>query len=223
MSTDLPHLQVPLAPSAGFALTGHFARLPAEMWAEVATLPPFRLADGSGPALQQTAVRVCCDAAALYVRFECDDHDIWATYTQRDDPIYDEEVVEVFITPGADDPIRYYEFEVSPAGVLFDGRAYNPTSTRADLAVDETWNCPGIRWAGERDDLANRWWAALAIPWAAITPDGALARPRLCRANFYRIERPRDGAPEFSCWSPTLTEPADFHKPARFGFLHLPL
>jgi hypothetical protein len=59
----------------------------------------------------------------------------------------------------------------------------------------------------------------LAIPWRSVAPPGDL--PRMWRANFYRIERPRDGEPEFSCWSATLTDPADFHRPARFGVLEL--
>ena len=214
-----PDYTVPLAPKAWSNLTGDLAAWPPEIWAGLPTLPPFQLADGSGPALQQTAVRLCCDAAALYVRFDCNDRDIWATFTQRDDPIYTEEVVEVFIAPGADDPTRYYEFEVSPAGVLFDGRVFNPTSTRADLVVDEKWNCPGLRWSAGCQDLERSWWATLAIPWAAIAPEGH--RPHLWRANFYRIERPRDGTTEFSGWSPTLTDPADFHQPARFGRLTL--
>jgi hypothetical protein len=41
------------------------------------------------------------------------------------------------------------------------------------------------------------------------------------RANFYRIERPHDAEPEFSCWSPTMSDPADFHKPAYFGVLEI--
>lgn len=217
---DLPHLRLPPAPTFGFARPGERRLVPAGKWADVPPLPSFRLADDSGPALQQTVARACCDAAGLYVRFDCDDGDIWATLAQRDDPIYNEEVVEVFIAPGARDPIRYFEFEVSPAGVLFDGRIDNPTSSRADLVVDERWNCPGILWAAERDDSAHRWAAVLAIPWAGITPEGTPASD--LRANFCRIERPRGSAPEFSCWSPTRTEPADFHKPARFGLLHRP-
>ena len=43
----------------------------------------------------------------------------------------------------------------------------------------------------------------------------------LWRGNFYRIERPHDAEPEFSGWSPTMTDPADFHKPAYFGILEL--
>jgi hypothetical protein len=189
------------------------------VWDDLPQLSPFILADGSGPARQQTVARLCYNAQALYIRYDCDDRDIWGTYTRRDEPIYDEEVVEIFIGPGEADPVRYYEFQVSPNGVLLDARIYNPTSQRPELEVDTAWNCPGIRWHAERDDAANSWSAVLVIPWAAVAPPGDL--PRVWRANLYRIERPRDADPEFGCWSPTMTEPADFHKPAYFGRLEL--
>ena len=128
-------------------------------------------------------------------------------------------MVEVFISPGPETPTRYYELEVSPNGVLLDAQIYNPTSERADIQVDFAWDCPGLRWWAGRDDAAGHWWALLVIPWAAITPPGAT--PRLWRANFYRIERPHSADPEFSCWSPTHTTPADFHKPAYFGSLEI--
>ena len=180
-------------------------------------LPPLRLADDSGLARQQTAVRICHDAAALYVRFDCDDRDIWGTFTQRDDPIYDEEVVEIFLAAGAETPTEYAEIELSPNGVLFDAWVQNPTGDRAQMVVDTAWDWPGIRWHTERIDVEKRWWAVLVLPWMGIAPSAPL--PAVWRANFYRIERPRDAEPEFSCWSSTLTDPADFHQPGRFGTL----
>jgi Carbohydrate-binding family 9 len=211
----LPHLRVPRAP----ANWAHDADPATWIWGNIPALPPFIVAAGSGPALQQTTAHVCYDDAALYVRFDCQDRDIWGAYTQRDDPIYDEEVVEVFIAPGSAAPAHYYEFEVSPNGVLLDALIDNPTAQRADLRVDFEWDCPGLRWWAGRDDDAGQWWAALAIPWAGI---GSARRPAaIWRANFYRIERPRDAEPEFSCWSPTYVEPIDFHKPACFGMLYL--
>jgi len=211
MSSALPSLLVPNAPAA-WDMRADPAMW---IWDDVRVLPPFTLADGSGPATQQTTARVCYDLQALYVRFDCDDHDIWGTYTQRDDPIYDEEVVEVFLTPGEPDPTHYYEFEISPNGVLLDAQIYNPTSQRTELEVDTSWNCPGIHWQARRNNAANHWWAIIVIPWQAVA--GSEDLPKVWRANFYRIERLRDGDPEFSCWSPTMTEPADFHKPAYFG------
>lgn len=189
-------------------------------WEEIPALSPFNLYDNSGLATHQTITRVCCNQQALYLRFDCIDYDIWGTYTQRDEPIYDEEVVELFIGHGLENPINYYELQVSPNGVLFDAKISNPTSTRADLIVDTSWDCPEIQWLAKRNDADNHWMAMLVIPWEDITQEGTL--PKVWRANFYRIERPRDAQPEYSCWSPTMAEPADFHKPAYFGILRLP-
>jgi hypothetical protein len=188
-------------------------------WREGVALAPFLLADGSAPATQQTRVRLCWNERALYARFDCDDRDIWGEHTRRDAPLYDEEAVELFLSPGSDTPTRYYEFEVSPNGVLLDALIDNPTARRIDLRANLDWDCTGLRWWAWRDDTAQCWGAVLAVPWAALLPNGGA--PTAWRANCYRIERPRDGAVEFSCWSPTLTRPADFHKPARFGCLHL--
>lgn len=183
-------------------------------WADLAPLPPLLLADGSGAAGVQTTVRLCHADAVLFAHFDCVDHDIWGTFTSRDDPIYDEEAVELFLAPGDEPPARYYEFEVSPRGVLLDALIHNPTGVRADLQADFAWNCPGIRWGAACDPARDRWSAWLAVPLAPLASDTV---PSVWRANLYRIERPRNGPAEFSCWSPALTDPADFHKPNRFG------
>jgi len=188
-------------------------------WDEIPALPPFQLADGSGPALQQTRARLCWDDQALHVRFDCEDRDAWGTFEHRDDPIWQEEAVEVFLAPHGETPVRYFEFEVSPLGVLFDATIHNPTSQRADMTGEPSWDCPGVRWKVGKGTERQDWWAEISIPWTGIYPFED--PPRLWRANLYRIERPRDGEPEFSCWSPTRTSPADFHKPARFGLLEL--
>jgi hypothetical protein len=188
-------------------------------WAQAATLPPLLLADGSGPAQQQTVTRVCYNRQMLFVRFDCADTDIWGTYTQRDDAIYDEEVVEIFIAPGDATPVDYYEFEVSPNGVLLEVFAHNPTGDRAQMQLDFTWDCAGLQWVAQRDDAQNQWRVIYALPWASIGAPADL--PTIWRANFYRIDRPRNGEPEFSCWSPTMIDPADFHRPGYFGYLTL--
>jgi len=190
-------------------------------WGIVPCLPPFRLAENGRVAKQQTHTRIYVDQSRLYVLFDCEDNDIWGTYTQRDQPIYEEEVVELFLAPGENDPTRYYEFEISPNGVLFDAEIINPQTKRAEIEVITAWDCPNIQWASTCDEGKNQWTAVLAIPWTAVAPPGHL--PKVWRANFYRIERPHDAEPEFSCWSPTMTEPADFHRPSRFGKLLLPL
>lgn len=197
-------------------------------WRAVRPLPPFRLAATGAPARQPTTARLAWDDLALYVRFDCTDRDAWSTFTRRDDPLYREEAVELFLAaaPGAAAPTVYYEFNVSPAGVLFDARIDNPHGDRRGLVTEPAWDAPGLRWAAGRTGNSDDWWAALALPWAALAPATPAPQtaplPRRWRANLYRIDRPRDGSPpEFSAWSPTFVAPPDFHRPARFGVLEL--
>ncbi len=192
-------------------------------WDTVPSLPALVLADGSSLAHWQTRAKACANATMLYVHFECDDADIWGHYTQRDDPIYDEEVIELFIGPGEADPTDYFEFEISPNGVLFDARIRNMLGRNdGRLGVDTAWDCDGLRWHAACDDAHQFWQATLAIPWRSLLGDGVADVPKIWRANFYRIERPRNSAPEFSGWSAPLTPIADFHRPSRFGTLILP-
>lgn len=215
MTTALPTIIIPRVPASWSATQDPFHW----EWHVAAALPPLLLADGSGPAAQQTNTLLCYDDSTLFVYFDCADTDIWGTYTNRDEAIYDEEVVEIFIGPGDATQVDYYEFEVSPNGVLLDVKVHNPAGDRATMTFDFGWDCPGLRWGAQRDDANQRWQAYYAIPWSSI--GAAAALPTIWRANFYRIERPRNGVTEFSCWSPTLTDPADFHKPAHFGILQL--
>jgi len=225
---SLPRARVPRVDRDGASppASASAAALADFPWARAAVLEPFVLADGSAAATQATRVRLAHDARALYVRFECADHDAWGTWRHRNDPIYLEEAVEVFLAPGRRDPRRYWELEVSPLGVLFAARIENPTGRRADLEADTSWECAGLEWQAGPAGSSQDWWAALAIPWTALAGlEGEAAAgtvpPRRWRANFYRIERPRGSAPELSCWSPTLTDPPDFHRPDRFGVLEL--
>jgi len=70
----------------------------------------------------------------------------------------------------------------------------------------------------ERHDLDNRWTVEVALPFSQIGRGGrAPKESERWRANFYRIDRADEG--EFSCWSPTLSDPPSFHVPGRFGYL----
>lgn len=187
-------------------------------WRAVAALGPFVLADGSAPPRRATLARVCADRGALWVRFDCEGGEPWATLDERDAPLWTEEVVEVFLAPGAASPVVYYEFEVNPLGALFDARVSNPNSRRDDMLVDASWDCEGVHRRAWVTAERSSWTALLRIPWPSVSEG---PRPTLWRANFFRIDRPRDAEPEFSAWSATFTRPADFHKPAAFGLLRI--
>lgn len=179
--------------------------------ADPVRLPSFVSADGSGPAPRSTTVDVSVVDAVLHAEFACVAGDFVTTYQHRDDPIYNEEVVEIFIGAGSETPSVYYEFELSPDGVLFDAEV---TVLDKGLRIDVEWDCPGISWSASRGD--GSWSGRLSIPLASV---GGPAD--VWRGNFYRIDHGSRDATAYSCWSPTLTEPANFHVPSRFGLLHL--
>lgn len=178
-------------------------------------LTPVKLVDartGAAPRLA-TAVRVGLRAGVLCVRFDGRDGGAVATLTERDAPLWKEDVFEVFLA-AEDPPRRYFEFEVNPLGALFDAVVESPGLSRATMRVDASWDCPGFEARVTR--RPDRWSALLRIPLAPLF--GATAPSRL-RANFFRIDR---GDPdEFTAWSPTLADPPDFHVPERFGVLAL--
>ena len=166
------------------------------------------------PLKQATTVRIVATPERLWVCFDCADADAWSTLTQHDDPIYTEEVVELFIAYGSAVPKRYYELEVNPANVRFDGIINNPDEVRATMSLDTTWDPDWQSWT--QVDAAG-WRCVMSIPWTSL---GVTTGRGTWRLNLYRIDRPRDGSvSEESAWSPTVRVPADFHIPSRFGFL----
>jgi len=178
-------------------------------------LPRLQLKDarnGGQPRLS-TSVRVGLREGILLVRFDARDEGVVATLTERDGPLWTEDVVEVFLSP-EDPPRLYYEFEVNPLGALFDARVESSELSRATMKVEPAWTCPGFSARVRRGP--QFWSALLRIPLSPMAP-GQI--PSSWRANFYRVDR---GKPdEYSAWSPTLTDPPDFHVPERFGFLNL--
>jgi hypothetical protein len=198
----------------------------AAAWAK---LPARRLvrARDAEPPRQATIVRAAVLGESLLVRYECADADAWSTFRERDQPLWREEAVELFIAPGEQVPRRYAEIEVSPNGVLFDAFVDNPDGERATMRVDSSWDYPGIAWRfgslGGALGSPEDWWVEIRLPLRALVPEREPLPPHW-RANFYRIERPRRGGlpEELSAWAPTHRDPDDFHVPGRFGLLELP-
>ena len=77
-------------------------RLDEPVWARVPPVGDFLLNDGSGQPQLPTELRICWDDSNLYLAFIAVDTDIWGAYRQRDDPVWEEEVVEAFISSGGD-------------------------------------------------------------------------------------------------------------------------
>jgi hypothetical protein len=165
---------------------------------------------GGAPA-QATSFALLRDDAELRVLFDCTDSDPWATLTTRKSPLYNEEVVELFLDPAAD-LLAYFEIELNPLNAVLD---LVVRRTRTGLRKEFRWECEGLRTVVKRDERG--WVAEMSIPFRAIAPEPP--RPGTqWRANFCRIDRPRGRDWELSAWSPTGRP--RFHTPERFGIVH---
>lgn len=190
--------------------------LEAAVWERIEEVQLSEVVSGDKPILP-TSVRAAWNNWGVYYRFECEDDYILSTMTERDDPIYDEDVVEVFMSPTGD-LARYFEFEFSPAGVLFDAKIINDLSdTRGDsIEVDTAWDSAELQ-SHVSVDLDNRRVVyEIAIPAADLLEGKSIQAGDEWRTNLYRIDRsPNRDQDEYTAWSPTGI--VRFHIPRQFG------
>lgn len=187
-------------------------------WAKATRVREFRhIRNPERPSKFPTEAALVWDDTNLYIAFDCTDPDPWGTMKNRDDRLWDEEVVEVFLDPDGDG-LNYAELEVSPNNVVVDLLIPRPKS---DVDAALKWDIAGLQTAvGKRE---GGWIAEIAIPWKSLAAAGASAEPKpgeQWRMGLYRIKRPRGdtSATEFLAWSVTRAD-RGFHDPERFGYL----
>jgi hypothetical protein len=192
-----------------------------EPWSTPAGCSPVRLrraTDGAPPRLS-TSVAAWFDDEALSILFSSSDDHEQATLFAHDAPLYEEDVVEIFITPGA--LTRYYELEVSPRATVFDASVDSPDLDRRTMHVDRAWTCEGLMPAVRKVTESHGTSTVdtiVRIPFAAFGRT-APEHGETWRVNFFRIDRHPEKGDEFSAWQPTMKNPPDFHVPAAFGTL----
>jgi hypothetical protein len=187
-------------------------------WAQAAAVELVGSFDGRRPSLK-TVARMLYDDAYLYVAFDCEDPDAWGTLMKRDEPIYNEEVVEVFLDADANGR-TYNELQVSPNNVLFD--AYFPARREG---MDLTWDS-GMKTAVKVNGTVNQpgdrdqgWTVEMQIPFARLAQVPHLP-PRKAdrwRFNAYRLEHLNRRDVEGQAFTPLYV--GDFHHLPRFGWL----
>ena len=159
---------------------------------------------------QDTRVWAAWDAEEMRVLIRAEDTHISATLTERDAPLYTEEVIEVFLDPVGDGAC-YFEIEVNPLNAVLD---LVLRRNRSGCKKDFAWQCENLRTCVRREAAA--WSAELAIPFRSL----AATPPQVgekWRGNFTRIDRPPGVPRELTTWSPTGF--ANFHVPERFGVI----
>jgi len=167
-----------------------------------------------------TLCKLLWDDEYLYVGYEVEDNTIIANFTERDEPLYEEDVVEIFLSPSGSEHY-YYEFNFSPKEVIADiiilndgGRA---GEGRGELIPFKGWNVGDLHVATHIQDSGG-WSVTAAIPFRELHFAGNQAPTPgdQWRANLCRIEYGEEEV-EYSTWSQTGL--VDFHTTERFGML----
>jgi len=179
-----------------------------------------------GPERYKTTFSAVWSHDGLFLRFDAVDPEPWHTMTRRDDRLWDEEVVEIFLDPGRSGR-DYAELEISPANVVTDVRMVQPSP---DKQMDLGWDLAGLetRVHPLRDGAGRTigWTAVAFIPWSAFrslpSASGLRLPPRpddRWRFNVFRIERPGGPqAPERDAVMAAWSDPGEpsFHVPGAF-------
>lgn len=190
--------------------------------------PIFKHATNGEDADFNTQVSLRADSRFLKVDFTCEQN----LFTEQNAmkihnaPLYNQEVFEVFIGAGEEDPRAYFEIEINPNNAVWIGEITNPELGEGPQQIVRQMEPEAVGLEHEAEAGPGQWSGFLHIPWELIgkAPGGNY------RINFYRI-RSKASHPDpdwecdaltcdFVCWSSTLsgTEPA-FHRPKRFGHL----
>ncbi len=146
----------------------------------------------------RTAFKLLWDDRCLYVAFDCDDTDIIAPNRARDDQVYNDDCVEMFILP--DFQFRtYWEIVIGPNGSIFDSvqckdldnwglsadKARNVDGMQVGIRVRGTLNQPG--------DADQGYTVEVAVPFAAL-PGYTRAVPKPGdRLHFMLVRLDRQG------------------------------
>jgi hypothetical protein len=178
-------------------------------WSQIEPGAFFDTVTGAEP-VQATSIKTAWTQTEWRLLFEASDDNPWATLTERDAPLYEEEVVEVFCDP-IGDLEGYFEIEVNPLNAVCD---LVLRRTRSGFRKNFAWNCEGLGTSVVR--VWGGWIAELAIPFSSLGPDLPRAE-NPWRANFCRIDRPPNKARELTAWS--VTNRPNFHVPSRFGWV----
>lgn len=179
-----------------------------------------------GPAPYRTTFRAQWNHEGLFLRFDASDDRPWHTMTRRDDHLWEEEVVEIFIDLDRTGR-NYAELEISPANVVCDVRMVQPSP---DKQMDFGWDIQGLETRvvprpGAQPGSGD--WTALAfLPWTAFRTLPSARSIQLpprpgdrWRLNLFRVKRPGGpAAPGRSAVEVAWSDPGEpsFHVPAAF-------
>jgi hypothetical protein len=184
----------------------------------------------------RTRAKMLWDDRYFYVAVEMEEPHVWATLTERDTVIFQDNDFEVFIDPDGDNHL-YYELEVNALNTVWD--LLLPKPYRDGGPAINGWDIAGLKTAvqvqgtlNDPTDMDRGWTVEIALPWTALKECTHQSAPPhhgdQWRVNFSRVEWQIDivegeyrkvaGTREDNwVWSPQGV--VDMHRPEHWGYV----
>ncbi|EME38826.1 hypothetical protein DOTSEDRAFT_139710 [Dothistroma septosporum NZE10] len=171
-----------------------------------------------------TQVELCYDDTFIRIDFTAyNETNFYYNKTlTTNDPIFNYEVQETFISRCISDPTTYLEFEVAPNNVTFNAFIYNPSKTREEGAPFDTFYIQDpvkdkLTVETTVDKEQETWTSKAQIPLKLFNVEDGKAKGTEWRMNFFRIVCNAETCPneQLGAWSPP--DAASFHKTPFFG------
>jgi hypothetical protein len=211
--------------------------VPPCMYAPDAMVGQLVFVNGSAQFPEKSEFYFCWNQTGLIMYWEAEqDAIIRNDYVNCNDPIYNQEVIEIIIGPGYDTPITYKQVSISPFGVLFMASVFNPHFDGSDMVVTPQYPC-NLNYRVDIDIIKDEWSGQVVLPWnwlmgntmeqSIVSTPGSGKLPagvsEQWRANVFRIAM-RNSVPnctlddcDYGAWSPTGTN--TFHVSYAMGGL----
>lgn len=186
----------------------------------------FTTADGRPVATDaRTTVRALYDDTNIYFGFQVADNYVESQYKNRDDELWNQDVVEIYLDANADGK-DYVELQVSPANVVFD--ALFRSHRTPDWKEAKAYTLEGLKTAvnvrgtlNNSSDVDEGYDVEVAIPFASI-PGFAPVPPKedtWIRVNFFRMDSKDGKVVGAQAFSPAGGDFHDLNKAGRLEFV----
>lgn len=178
---------------------------------------------------QKTIIELSVRDEFLKIEFQClnnafvDDNYYFGDNT----PMWNQEVFEVFIAYGKEDPADYLEIEINPNNAIFIARIKNPDLLGSVLSL-EFVNPIESGIVYEVNKKTGLWSGYLLLPFSMIQCTD-IEKEGHFRINFFRVilqEKQNNKNWKcssensiFACWSSTMADEPEFHQSKYFGLM----
>ncbi len=190
--------------------------------------------------LRKSHCKMLWDDDYLYLFARLDETNLWASLTQHDSQVFQDNAFEMFIDPSGSN-FNYFEFQINAYGTVWD--LFMPKPYRNGGKNLTTWDLKDLKKAIQLNGTINNpldtdkgWSIELAIPFKSVSLNGnkppktgTIWRMNFSRVqwdidtlngSYFRRKDPNTGKPmaeHYNVWSPQGI--VNLHYPERWGYI----